>query len=192
MFGFQPFVFGSVCFFFLTQMLWRRCFEAIHAIQTFASMTEWPMTRSPSCWCWWDSSVVFFQKKGLGELVERNLALKCFTINVYCVDMCGPNPSSHWAIPKLSSSTWELLGKKITASLDGPDGASFIVAFVIALNELHTLSMGYLTISSCGNLQSPNITRKASKNYTGIAFTQKKKTSIIFVKYHERTIYTYI
>jgi len=102
-------------------MLWRRCFwrRTLSTLLNWSAdrsklriNSRWPMTWSPSCWYWWDSYVFVFLKKGLGELVERNLALKCFTLNVYCVEKCGPNPSSHWAIPKLSSSTWELLGKK--------------------------------------------------------------------------------
>ena len=80
-----------------------------------------------------------------------------------------------WAKPSRAQTQQFHLGvtwKKITASLDG---ASFIVAFVIALNELDTLSMGYLIISSCRNLQSKKNQEKGIQNYTGIAFTQKKK-----------------
>lgn len=51
---------GALAFFSLNANALATLLLTAYSIQTFASMTEWPMTRSPSCWYWWDSYVVFF------------------------------------------------------------------------------------------------------------------------------------
>ena len=50
---------GVLAFFSLNANALATLLLKAYSIQTFASMTEWPMTRSPSCWYSWDSYVFF-------------------------------------------------------------------------------------------------------------------------------------
>lgn len=102
-------LFWKCLFFFLPQMLWRRCFWR----RTLSKLShQWPNDR------WLGVRVVgidgihtfVFFFKGLGELVERNLA-KLFH-QMYTCRYVWAKPTSHSAMPKLSSSTWELLSKR--------------------------------------------------------------------------------
>lgn len=146
----------------LATLLWRR---------TLSTLLNWS-TLIQTCASTRDDRWLGVRVVGVDGIHPlREIWRICFT-KCILVDMCGPNPHHIEPYPNLAVPLGSYLAKK-TASLAG---ASFIVAFVIALDELHTLSMG-------GNLQFPKNQEKGIQNYTGLPSPKGKTTSIIFVVY---------